>query len=149
MHQYPDPTRVLPHRFPMLMVDTLLSASETRGRALRTFRKGDYGTEGGFVIESVLIECLAQTVAAIHGLKALAQGGTPAPGMLVGIEDFAFFAPAVVDFELELEVEITRRLGPFCLADGLIRQENRNIAQGCLKFYVEDETDDAQKKTLS
>jgi predicted hotdog family 3-hydroxylacyl-ACP dehydratase len=149
MHRYPEPERVLPHRLPILLVDALLSMGDTHGLAQKTFREGDYGAEGGFVIEGALIECLAQTVAAIHGLKAFNQGCAVAPGMLVGVEDFAIFSRAVVGRSIEMAVEITRRLGPFCLADGVIRQESKTIAQGCLKFYIEGETGDAQETTSS
>lgn len=129
--------QLLPHREPMLMIESLVRVESDSATATKTFSSGDYGLEGRYVLEPVLIECLAQTVAALQGYHARKSGKEPSEGMLVGVNGFEFYRPAVADSELELNVNISRYIGPFCLATGHIKQQGQLIAEGSLKFYIE------------
>ena len=141
---YPKPEQIIPHRPPILMLRSLHQIDGTGAVAKQLFQAGDYAVEGERVVESALIECLAQAVAAISGFAAMNQGRRPAQGMLVGVEDFEVFAPAKTGHELEIMVKITRSLGPFSLAEGSISQDGATVARGCLKLYVEDDIGNAQ-----
>lgn len=141
---YPKPEQIIPHRPPILMLRSWDKIDGTGAVAKQLFQAGDYAVEGERVAESALIECLAQAVAAIPGFAAMNQGRSPAQGMLVGVEDFEVFAPAMAGHELEIVVEITRSLGPFSLAEGSISQDGETVARGCLKLYVEDDSGNAQ-----
>ena len=141
---YPKPEQIIPHRPPILMLRSLHQIDGTGAVAKQLFQAGDYAVEGERVTESALIECLAQAVAAIPGFAAKHQGRSPAPGMLVGVEDFEVFAPAMAGHELDILVKITRSLGPFSLAEGSISQDGEPVARGCLKLYVEDDRGNAK-----
>lgn len=140
---YPKPEEIIPHRPPILMLRSLHQIDGTGAVAKQLFQMGDYAVEGERVAESALIECLAQAVAAIPGFAAMHQGRSPAQGMLVGLEDFEIFAPAMAGHELEIVVKITRSLGPFSLAEGSISQDGETVARGCLKLYLEDDSGNA------
>jgi 3-hydroxyacyl-[acyl-carrier-protein] dehydratase len=137
----PTLAELLPHRPPMVMVDALVRCDGDSAAAVKTFAQGSYGTDGGGVLESALIECLAQTVAALHGYRAHQSGGRAPRGLLVGVTDFAFCRPAQCGRPLRLTVQITRRLGPFCLAAGRIEQDGSLVAEGELKFHLEEGSD--------
>jgi 3-hydroxymyristoyl/3-hydroxydecanoyl-(acyl carrier protein) dehydratase len=122
----------------MVMIDTLTGCAESSATALKTFREGDYGLNGQFVLEPALIECLAQTAAAMHGRLARLAGRSPGRGLLVGVSEFGFRASARRDRELELSVEFTNRLGAIWLAHGTVKQDGTVIAEGVLKFYIDD-----------
>lgn len=122
----------------MVMIDALVSGGEDAATAVKTFAPADYGADRGTVLEPVLIECVAQTVAAMHGAAAQAAGRPPAQGMLVGVRDFRFHQPAPVGRQLRLSVEITKRLGPFCIATGRVCLDETVLAEGELKFYIAD-----------
>lgn len=141
-----DLVKILPHRPPMVMIDTLVRCDTQSAVALQTFNEGDYGVSGDSVLEPALIECLAQTVAAMYGSLALASGLSPGMGMLVGVSDFRLYGPARLGLALELVTEVTKRLGPFCLVAGTITQGEALIARGNLKFYVEDFAHEIEEK---
>jgi predicted hotdog family 3-hydroxylacyl-ACP dehydratase len=137
---YDNMEAILPHRSPMVLLDRVLSADDEKARATRTFASGAYGTEGALVSEPAIIEALAQTVAALQGIRAARMGLKPGPGMLVGISDFAFHDEARIGMPVELSVTVTRRLPPFCLADTQATQNGRIIAEGTMKFFLEEGT---------
>ena len=131
---------ILPHRSPMILIDSLVRCDADSATTVKTFAAGAYGTgEGGRVLESAIIESLAQTVAAIAGVAARRSSRRPGRGMLVGVSDFAFLGPVLCDLPIELTVQVTRRLGRFCLAAATARQDGIVLAQGDLKFYIEEE----------
>ena len=133
-----DLARLLPHRPPMLMIDALTSCAEDAATARKTFRQGDYGTAGERVLEPVLIECLAQTLAAMQGHNAQKRNQKTGFGMLVGVDDFVFRGAAQCGKELTLTVAITKSFRPFVLATGQVRQGDAVIAEGTLKVYLEE-----------
>ena len=137
---------ILPHRPPMVMIDSLVRCDTQSAVALKTFDRDDYGVSGDHVLEPALIECLAQTVAAMYGSLARASGLSPRMGMLVGVSDFRLYEPARLGLVLELVTEVTKRLGPFCMVTGTITQGETLVARGNLKFYVEDFADEAEEK---
>jgi predicted hotdog family 3-hydroxylacyl-ACP dehydratase len=143
MDMYPKPEEIIPHRPPILMLRAWDRIDATGAVAKQLFQAGDYAVEGDRVAESALIECMAQAVAAVPGFAALHQGRPPAQGMLVGVEDFEVFAPAIAGRELDIVVKITRTLGPFALAEGSISQDGKTVAQGCLKLFIEDDSGNA------
>ena len=128
---------LLPHRPPMLMIDELLRSDERSAEARVCFKGKELATNRGEVLEWALIESLAQTVAALQGSIAQKLGSPPGRGMLTGVRDFRFHGLADADALLELSVEIERRLDPFALVRGRVRQGERLIAEGGLNFYVE------------
>ena len=134
---------ILPHRPPAVMLDGLVASSPVSATATKTFRKGSYGLAGPRVLEPALIECLAQTVAALHGYQDRLLNRPPSPGMLVGLSDFVFPLPAASGTELDLHVEITNQLGPFTWAEGVARQSGKVVARGVLKFYVQESAHEA------
>ncbi|HBA60698.1 MAG TPA: hypothetical protein DCZ92_07740 [Elusimicrobia bacterium] len=120
------------------MIDALLEASETRGAAAKTFRRGDYGVSGGAVAEPALIECAAQTVAAMFGYLARSGARASGLGFLAGVSLFSFNRRPELDEPLRIEVEVTRNLGPMFIVEAKILSGARRIAGGELKLYLHD-----------
>jgi 3-hydroxymyristoyl/3-hydroxydecanoyl-(acyl carrier protein) dehydratase len=133
-----DIKSLLPHRAPMIMVDELVETAPDGARAVKTFREDDYGVENGRVIQSFLVEALAQTVAAMHGEAAAKRGRPPGVGMLTGVTDFRFGREVTAGEEITLEVTVTRRLAPFVFADGRALCGAEVVAEGEMKFYIEE-----------
>ena len=75
----------------MVMIDSLERFDDQTAEAVKTFARGDYGLDAnGQVAEPILIECLAQTVAAGQGSLARARGQGQSEGMLVGVSGDCF-----------------------------------------------------------
>ena len=129
---------LLPHRPPVILIDALLEASETRGAAAKTFRGGDYGLCGDLVCEPALIECAAQTVAALFGYQAFSKPGTSALGFLAGVSSFSFSRRPSAGEPLRIEVEVARNLGPLFMVNARVLSGAEQVAGGELKLYLQE-----------
>ena len=138
--------KLLPHRPPMLLIDELIVADAESAVVSKTFQEGDFGTHGAFVLDSILIECVAQAVAVLNGFNAHQSGAPPARGMLVGISGFDFVGRAETGIPLRISCKGTDRFGPFRLADGQVEQQGKLLAKGSLKFYMAE--DEGEAKTM-
>ena len=133
----PELRQILPHRPPMVMIDSLERFDDQTAEALKTFSRGDYGLDdNGRVAEPMLIECLAQTVAAGLGSLARMQGQEPAEGMLVGVSGLEFLRPVRQGRALALNTRITHRVGRFVVVEATVRSGDELIARGELKLYI-------------
>lgn len=133
----PELAQVLPHRPPLVLIDSLKRYDQETAEASKTFASNDYGlTTDGEVAEPMLIECLAQTVAAAQGSHARSHGHKPAEGMLVGVSGFDYFRPVRPGEALTLTTRITHRFGQFVVAEGTVTAEDKLIAKGELKLYI-------------
>ncbi len=122
----------------MIMIDALIKMDTRSVLAEKTFKTDDYGVKNGYVLESALVECMAQTVAAKNGINALNKSSEPEIGMLVGVDNFEFLAPVKTNVILEIYAEKSNQVGPVAIIDGTIRSENELVARGSLKIYIFD-----------
>ncbi len=129
-------TQIIPHRHPMVMIDGYQRTSDDSALSEKSFCAGDYGCSNGTVIDSILIECLAQTVAAHHGHRALQEKNLePAMGMLVAVDTFDFFHPVPEDATISISIEKTDQVGPFNIMKGEIAFKGKLMARGQIKIY--------------
>lgn len=129
---------LLPHRAPMRWVDALLDCTETTATATTRFTTEHFAVAGGHVIETALVECMAQTVAAALGQRKRASGksGAANNGMLAAISNFKIFSQPPLDQTLTIEVREVKRLGPMLLVAGKISCAAGLIATGDLSLYA-------------
>ena len=130
---------VIPHRLPMRMIDTLVAWNDDAARSAVVFDGNHMAVDDGLVTESALVECIAQTVAAMEGARKAAcgrLGGTPETevGMLCGVSDFAIIRRPKAGERFEVSVQVRKRLGPMLLADGEIVCDGHVVASGSLKL---------------
>jgi 3-hydroxyacyl-[acyl-carrier-protein] dehydratase len=107
--------RMLPHRYPFLMVDRVLEIGAGKARTLKNVSHNEPFFVGHFpgspVMPGVLIiEALAQS-AAILALAEL-KSETQRMFVLTGVEKERFRRPVVPGDQLEMEVAIIRNRGP-------------------------------------
>jgi 3-hydroxyacyl-[acyl-carrier-protein] dehydratase len=107
--------RMLPHRYPFLMVDRVVEISSGKARTVKNVSHNEPFFVGHFpgnpVMPGVLIiEALAQS-AAILALAEL-KSDSQRMFMLTGIEKARFRRPVVPGDQLEMEVSIIRSRGP-------------------------------------
>ena len=129
-------TQIIPHRHPMVMIDGYKRVSDDLALSEKKFSAGDYGCSNGTVLDSILIECLAQTVAAHHGYKALQEKSQkPVMGMLVTVDSFDFFHPVPGEATISISIEKTDQVGPFNIMKGEISIKGKLMARGQIKIY--------------
>jgi predicted hotdog family 3-hydroxylacyl-ACP dehydratase len=134
-----DIEEVIPHRPPMRMIDALTEWSDDSASGVVVFDGNHMAVHDGLVVESALVECIAQTVAAMEGAKRVACESPRGPageqvGMLCGVSDFAVVRRPRAGDRLEIRVQVRKRLGPMLLADGQVLCNGHIAAAGSLKL---------------
>ena len=128
----------LPHRAPMRFIDALTSCTDTTATATACFQVDDFAVVDGTVLETALVECVAQTVAAALGVRAQASGKISAisHGMLVAVTNFKIEMRPAAGKVLQIEISERKRLGPMLMISSLITCEGKPVASGDLTVYA-------------
>jgi 3-hydroxyacyl-[acyl-carrier-protein] dehydratase len=131
--------RLLPHRFPMLMVDAVLELEPGRRcKATKNVTINEHFFQGHFPGEPIMpgvliVECVAQTAGLVLGGEAPAAGaqaGDRRPPYLLAVDHFKFKRPVAPGDTLEVEVSVTRRLGSMAKVSGAVRVRDELVAAG-------------------
>jgi 3-hydroxyacyl-[acyl-carrier-protein] dehydratase len=131
--------RIIPHRFPFLLVDRMVELEEgKRGVGLKNVSANEWFFQGHFpgrrIMPGVLIvEALAQ-VAAVTLLRGVEMAGkTPLFG---GIEQMRFRRPVVPGDQLRLEFTLEKMRGP--VGKGSVRAtvDGQVAAEGSITFAL-------------
>jgi len=135
---FPAVEELIPHRPPMRWIDTLTDCTDTTARATASFTADHFAVVDGAVIETALVECVAQTVAAALGHRARASGkvGAANNGMLAAVSNFKILSCPPLGKILTIEVRELKRLGPMLLVAGTISCDGQLIATGELSLYA-------------
>lgn len=129
---------LIPHRPPMRFIDALTDCTDTTACATACFNADHFAVADGTVLETALVECVAQTVAAAMGQRARVRGesGGTGTGMLTAVSGFQIHSRAPAEQQLQIEVRELRRLGPMLLVAGTVSCEGQLIAAGDLTLYA-------------
>ena len=131
--------QIIPHRYPMLLVDRMVEIEPgRRGVGIKNVSANEWFFEGHFpgnkVMPGVLIvEAMAQ-VAAVTLLKDMeATGKTP---MFAGIEDMKFRKPVLPGDQLRMEFTLEKLRGP--VGKGHVRAtvDGKVAAEGNIMFAL-------------
>lgn len=108
MSALPPIAELVPHGPPMLAVDELLSCTDGHATARMLVRENQF-TRDGRLESVVLLEYMAQVVAACLGHEALAEGGAVRVGMVIACRSMQILRPSVpLGTELHFEVRRVR-----------------------------------------
>lgn len=139
-HQIMSPSieQLLPHRAPMRWVDALLECTETIAIATVQVDENHFALRDSALLETALVECAAQTVAAALGQRMHDSGqpGASNQGMLIGVTSFKITAVPAVGSTLTIETREVKRLGPMLLVAATITSAGQPIASGELSLYA-------------
>ena len=129
---------LLPHRAPMRWVDALVDCTDTTAVATVHVREDHFALRDGAMLETALVECVAQTVAAAlgHRMRASGQPGAANQGMLIGVTSFKIVAAPRAGETLTIETREVKRLGPMLLVAATITSAGQPIASGELSLYA-------------
>ena len=128
----------LPHRPPMRWIDELVEFTDTTAKATACLAADHFAVADGAVMETALVECVAQTVAAAQGARAKASGksGAPTGGMLAAVSGFRVVSRPLCGQTLHIEVREVKRFGPMMLVSGTVTCDGQIVASGELTLYA-------------
>jgi len=130
--------KLLPHRAPMRWVEELLECTATTATARIRFTRDHYAVTDGIPLETALVECMAQTVAAALGYRLQQSGDTNQSnhGMLAAVSNFKLISAVPLDQDLLVDVIEVKRLGPMLMVTGKVIDGEAVIATGDLSLYA-------------
>ncbi len=131
--------RVLPHRYPFLMVDAFVSQDGDRFECIKNVSFNEPQFEGHFPGEAVMpgvlvVEALAQAAAIGLAVREGAAAGDPGIGYLTGIERARFRRKVVPGDQLRLTGTITRFRRGLCTVDTVALVGEQVAAEATLSF---------------
>jgi 3-hydroxyacyl-[acyl-carrier-protein] dehydratase len=144
----------LKQRFPMLMVDCVLSLEA--GKSIRTI-KNVTGSEIQFLGHfpefavmpgTLIVEAIGQS-ASILFARTPDNGTRPGKFLVLGsINEMRFLAPIVPGDRMEIDVRVLKFIGDFALVEAVVTVDGKAVAKGKLGFAsrslaVPSRTDDS------
>lgn len=124
------------HRGPMAFIDALVDVQPGCARCVATIRRDNPFLTNDRLPAWILVEYLAQSVAAFAGYLRAVEGKPRRHGLLIGCRNLRLTdaAPGVGD-RLEMHVEEVVHLDDFGRFTGTARLEGRTVADGSLLVY--------------
>lgn len=122
----------------MQWIEALTECTETTARATACFNADHFAVAEDSVLETALVECVAQTVAAALGYRAQTRGQPERArgGMLAAVSDFRIHTRPQMGKALCIDVHERKRFGPMLLVSGVVSCEGQTIASGDLTIYA-------------
>lgn len=103
-----EAAQVVPHSSRMLLIDTVVDADDNSLIARARVREDSPFVHDGVMGSWVVIEYMAQAIAAFEGCRARERGDKPKVGFLIGARHFTSSAPGIA-VGAELQVRIVRQ----------------------------------------
>jgi 3-hydroxyacyl-[acyl-carrier-protein] dehydratase len=130
----------LKQRFPMIMVDTVVSLEP--GKVIRT-TKNVTGNEIHFLGHfpecavmpgTLMVEAIGQSASILFS-KTTGTGMQPGEFLVLGsINEMRFLVPVVPGDKIEIEVQVLKFVGDFALVEAVATVDARVVAKGQLGF---------------
>lgn len=131
--------RLIPHRPPMRLVETLLACEEDSGVTESRPAAGSlFADAAGALDGAALVELIAQSSAAVRGFRDLVNGRAPGVGLLVGIRDLRITGRAFAGDRLRTTVRMVAAFDGFAVVFGVVTRGGDAIASGTLTLRLVD-----------
>lgn len=130
---------ILPHRYPMLLVDRILEISDTRVVGIKNVTANEPFFQGHFpnypIMPGVLVvEAMAQC-GGVLALREMADRDEKVV-LFASIDECRFRAPVTPGDQLRLELEILRRRGGIVKMRGQAYVDDRLVAEAVLMCSI-------------
>ncbi len=126
---------LLPHRPPMLFVDSLLERYGDRAEGTALMPEKGICFDPAHTFPEFFIEVIAQTMAMANGYDALCDDKDVNDGMLVAIDSFVFQNTAPPGARLHIIIEKSFEFGAVKIIHGEVFHGNVLLAQGDIKVW--------------
>ncbi|MGB3223343.1 MAG: ACP dehydratase [Desulforhopalus sp.] len=126
---------LLPHRPPMLFVESLVERYDDRSTALAQVPDSGICLCSGRLLPEFFIELVAQATAMAKGYDALCAGKKMNDGMLVGVDSFSFQGAVKPGQTVRIETEKTFEFGAVTIIHGEVLAGGELLATGDIKVW--------------
>ena len=132
--------RLLLHRRPMLLIDSLVEREGDRAAAVASITPESicYSSDRG-VLPEFFIEIMAQTMAAANGYDALLLDSRPKDGFIVGLDKFTLDSLPTGETEFLIRIEKTMEFAAMKVMLGQVLCQERTVATVELKVWEQDQ----------
>jgi len=143
--------RLIPHRNRMLFLQTLDQFAEGKGQAYLTVTRDNLFVRKDSLLDPiVMVEYLAQLIAAHSGYKSLTSDAPRKNGFLVGIKDFEIAQTVRIGDVLNLQITKEYDFDQINYVNGIIKKGDTDVAAGTLKLWeYEGELPDEDRPKIS
>jgi 3-hydroxymyristoyl/3-hydroxydecanoyl-(acyl carrier protein) dehydratase/predicted hotdog family 3-hydroxylacyl-ACP dehydratase len=131
---------LLPHRPPLLLVESLTGRKESRSEAEAVLPQTGLFVEDGVVQGEYFIELVAQTAALGNCYDRTVSTSPPQGGMIVGVDTFSWPGAPLGPGKVHIRTEVTMVFGPMKVVRGEVRQGTTLLAVGEVKVWEGGET---------
>lgn len=134
-----DIKELIPQREPILLVDRLLKAEESRGETDYCVKSGHFLLEKDTLPDVALVEHIAQSASALAGYRAkmTENTGTPPTGYIGEIKDFHCYRCPHVGERLVTKVVYGPEVGSIAVVNGETYVGDEKIADTQLKLFIQ------------
>jgi predicted hotdog family 3-hydroxylacyl-ACP dehydratase len=139
--RFPAVAELVPHEPPMLLIDELLAWSPEQARVRAQVRAGSPFVEAGRAPALVLVELMAQAVAAASGMARRQTGAPPVRGVLLGTRELELMIDELAVGDA-LTIDVARQLDDGTVARYAcsVERAGRIIARAELNVMIERQT---------
>lgn len=129
--------RFIPHRPPMLQIDTLDEVSPEEAVVSARVDIGNLLVDAQTGLADVgLIEMLAQAYAARQGYADMTAGLPIRGGYLVGLRGVRLLGRARIGDHLRISLRTLMSMDGFALVEGTVQRNDELLAEGTLKLWI-------------
>ena len=127
---------LIPQRPPFVMIDKLVSFSETETSTAFTIKADNIFVENGIFKEPGLVENIAQTAAARAGYVSKTENKPVLVGYIGAVNNLKIFSLPKTGDELITEIIIENQIFDVTLITGKITCNERVIAECKMKIFI-------------
>jgi len=130
-------SQLIPQGHPIIMVDELISNTESVTVSSFTIKEDNIFCNDGFFREPGIVENIAQTAALRSGYEGYINNKKPAVGYIGSLKKLKIFELPAVKDKLITEIRIVSELMNALVIEGETRVGDRIIAKGNLNIFLQ------------
>jgi len=134
---------LIPQKYPMVMVDGLISNDETTTSSKLTISNNNIFCSKGFFTEPGLIENIAQTAALRSGYEAMESNEEPTVGFIGSVKKMKIYELPKDNDVIHTKITILTRLMNVLIIKGEVLLDSKLMAEGEMNIFLQENTNES------
>lgn len=128
--------KILPQRMPFQFIDKIIEFNKNSVTTVYKIKSNNPLCKENLLSEAGLIENIAQSAAALAGLKSLTGDESVKVGYIGSLKDFKLFGLPNIESEIKTEITTVFEMENARIAFGKVTQNDKVLAEGELKIFL-------------